>query len=139
MRDMRILSRIFGRRKVIVDALDLIDREKGAYVCNREVPVKYRRAQNLPENLRRELIDVCRASDFVAVAYFLDVMEPATGEIRFFVTLTFDDATADLYRVAHPMRQILSRYPDYSKRFFIGGEPFGPLDLTLAAYIRDAT
>lgn len=135
---MGILNRIFGRRKVKVDTLDLIDRDKGIFVFNRDVPIKCRPAQNLPDNLRRELIDVCRFCDTVAAAYFLDVMEPATGEIKFFVTLTLDDATADLYRVAHPMQQILSRYPDYSNRFFIG-ETFEGLDTVLAAYVRGAT
>jgi hypothetical protein len=134
-----IFSRIFGRRKVMVNALAPVDPAKGVMVLAHNVRTKYRRAQDVPDDLRSRLVEICSSCDFVAACYLLDVMEPATGDIKLFVSLSLDRGEHDLLRVGPRMQQAFRDFPEYDMRFFIGADTFGELNPALLAYARDAT
>lgn len=106
-------------------------------VFNRDVHTKVRKAREVPENLRKRVVDICREFECVTVCYLLDVIEPATGDIKLFVNLTLVDPEQDFQRVGAEIQKVFVDFPEYRQRFFIGADVFSQLDPSLAAYTKD--
>ena len=110
---MGILSRLLDRRKKKTNALSPIDPSQGIMILNRDVETKYRRAQDVPDKLQTRLTEICRTTDCVAKCCLLDVVEPATGDIKLFISLTLDKGEQDLPSVAPEMQKVFKEFPEY--------------------------
>ncbi len=132
---MGILSRIFGRSKPI-NVVAPLDSASGKYVLTETVRVKWRPVQSLPASLREQLLEVCRDNPCVGAAFFLDVLEQPTGDIKLWVSLTLDDPTSNLDRVARQMQEVLGKHTEYANRFFIGADLVDEVRPEQAAYRR---
>jgi hypothetical protein len=118
MSHKNLLSRLFGRRKVF-DALRPVDGAPDRLVATETLNLKCRRAQNLPDTLREELLAICRKNAIVSACHLLDVMERPSGEIKFFVELIVDHP-APWQQIGDEMQRVLQRYPEFAERSFVG-------------------
>ncbi|GEM_PF-5067148 len=132
---MGMLSRLFGRREKPINVVAPVDAGKGQYVVTESFRLKFRAAQNVPTSLRDELLKICCNDSRVSACYLLDVLEQPSGNIKFFVDLRLDDPAA-LHEIAPQMQQVLHRYPDFAKRFFIGAGAIDGVNADQAAYRR---
>lgn len=117
------------------NALTPTDISKGEHILNRDIDVKFRRAQEVPDSLRNQIVQICVAHDYVEACFLLDVIEPATGEVKLFISLKLD-APTKLGEIAPLIQQVLLEYPKYNNRVFISRDIFGDLNADYSAYVR---
>lgn len=132
---MGLFSRMFGKSKPI-NVVAPVDAATGKMVVTENVRIKWRPSQTVPPALRDEIVAVCRDDPSVKSASILDVLEQPTGELKIFVTISFDDPAVDLHRVAPKLQQVFGRYPEFKNRFFIGADIVPEVPAEAAAYRR---
>jgi hypothetical protein len=128
-------ERLRRRSKPFVEALESIDASKGIYRVAHRAQVKFRRAEDVPDQLRDELIQICQTDPRISACYLFDVMEPETGQIHLRVNIQADDREA-LHSVGPHMQRVFKRFPEYTDRFFIGVNGFPKARDDLAVWRR---
>lgn len=132
---MGLFKRLFGRSKP-VNVIAPVDAATGKMLLTHDVRIKCRPTQTVSSALRDEIVTVCRNDLSVRSISIVDVLEQPTGEIKIFVTLSFDNPDVDLPRVAPKLQQLFTHYPEFKNRYFICADTALNLSFDASVYTR---